>query len=249
MEPVTILSVAGNAIQFIDFAGKLISKTRTIHRRGSLVEHGDLQSAGVHLTNLSSKLKSDLEASGLTLTETDQVLHDICARCLEIANELELALAKLKGNGVVGRWCSFRQALKAMWGSERLKDIQERLNMFSQQLNLRMQAQTQELVVQFRMETYRDLREATELAVHRHATIRSDMQQLREEAEQQAEQIRAEIRHIKQDLEQCIEDVVACPRHTSGSEQKRLQELANAMYNLWAAKELMLQNMLVRVNQ
>jgi hypothetical protein len=123
MEPTAILGVVGNAIQLVDVTTKLISKTKSLQRLGSLVEHEDVLLVSKDLASLPEALKADLDALPAGATENDIATRSLCEKCLEVALEIESALADTKKKGTFGRWKSFRQALKAIWGAEKLADM------------------------------------------------------------------------------------------------------------------------------
>jgi hypothetical protein len=62
MEPVSVLSVVGNSIQLVEFTAKLVSKTQSFHRSGSLIKQEDLFTVSNDLSSLSKTLKTDLDA-------------------------------------------------------------------------------------------------------------------------------------------------------------------------------------------
>jgi hypothetical protein len=64
LEPISALGLAGNVIQFADFAGKLISKGNEYYKSvdGALVEHTELKVVGKRLADLSEGLETSLQA-------------------------------------------------------------------------------------------------------------------------------------------------------------------------------------------
>ncbi|EAT86569.2 hypothetical protein SNOG_05505 [Parastagonospora nodorum SN15] len=235
MESVAILGVVGNAIQLVDFTTKLVSKSRSLQHSGSLVEQGDL-------LTLSASLKRDLELAPAGNTENDIATRSICEKCFDIGLEIEIALADTNKKSSYGKWKSFRHALKAIWGAEKLADMQGRLTMFSQQLQQRTQMKTHEAVTDMHVDVIRALNDATISSTKEHEATRSDIQSLQNEAERQAHQLREEINTLRSDLEKRIAESVVKSEQLSKTEQNRLHQFTNATYKLWAAKEVMLAN-------
>ncbi|KAF2727515.1 hypothetical protein EJ04DRAFT_594771 [Polyplosphaeria fusca] len=247
MEPIAILGVAGNVIQLIDFAGKLVSKTHSYRRSGSLVEHQDLQIVSNDLAHLSSKLIDDLRDDASSLSENDRALRTISESVIRISKDIEATLTAAALPGSRGRWKSFRHALKAAWGAEKLSDMKARLDLYSQQLQNRMHVKMHESVAELRNDVLESLEKVTDIAVQGKDSSREDLVRLREEAETNINQLKEELRALKVDLEKCIRDAVASAAQASKVEQRGLQEATNARFNLWAAKETILKQLQVRL--
>ncbi|KAH8646763.1 hypothetical protein BX600DRAFT_443733 [Xylariales sp. PMI_506] len=107
MDPLTALSVASSIIAFVDYGGKLLSKTRKLYRsaQGVQVSYLDLETISADLINLTQALKrklpehrlaSDSVAERQEKSEDDEALDRICLRCVEIAEELKIRLERLK---------------------------------------------------------------------------------------------------------------------------------------------------------
>ena len=131
MEILAAVSLAGNILQFLDFTSDAILKSRQVHASfsGSLKEHADLKSLTIDLKRLSDKLQT-------YASPVDSVLEQLCLRCSEIADELLKALERLRIEEKHTRLKSIRKALKALWGKEKLKVLEERLAGFRHELNL-----------------------------------------------------------------------------------------------------------------
>ena len=131
MESLAAISLAGNVLQFLNFTGAAISKTRQIHAStsGTLKEHDDLEGITTDLKDLTSHLQTSTEPVG-------SVLGQLCSSCSEVADELLKSLKYLGVKGKLKRSESFRKALKALWGKEKLRSLEERLAGFRQELIL-----------------------------------------------------------------------------------------------------------------
>lgn len=162
-----------------------------------------------------------------------------------MAHEIEAALLEVK-KGPCGKWKSFRQALKAVWGAEKLGDMQRRLDLFSQQLQQRVQVKTLQTITELRGDLMDSIEGAATASVQANDATRDHIENLRKEAEQQASQLREEIRTLKKDIEKCIKEAVNQNQRSNKDQQNKLREFTNATYKLWAAKEVMLTSILVR---
>ena len=87
-----------------------------------------------------------------------------------------------------GKWKSFRQALKAVWGAEKLKEMQTRLDLFSQQLQQRMHAKTQESITKVQVDVIQCIETANAASTRAHNRTSEDIERLRKESELKAEQ-------------------------------------------------------------
>jgi hypothetical protein len=78
-----------------------------------------------------------------------------------------------------------------------------------------------------------------------HEVTRAEMEKAKKEAEEQVKKLTEEIRLLKIEIEDCVKKVVASVGKVSESKQKKLQEVSNAKFNLWVAKEIILKKLLV----
>ena len=131
MEALAAVSLAGNILQFLYFAGGVVSKTGQIYdsASGTLEEHYDQENAASHLKTLTGNIKA---ADG----PSDPVLEKLCLRCSEVAEELLKALQGMAVKGKHSRSQSLRKALKALWGKEKLQRLESRVAGFRQELIL-----------------------------------------------------------------------------------------------------------------
>jgi hypothetical protein len=140
MDPLTALSVAGNVVQFIQFGCQIISKEQQIYRSasGSLTENVDIETVANDFRSLSTRLKqSSNSLHGSRVTADEKALHEMCDKCIDIADDLIAHLDQLKVKGDHHRkWKSFRQALKSVWNERELDSIVDRLSMFRQELEM-----------------------------------------------------------------------------------------------------------------
>jgi hypothetical protein len=133
MDPVTVIGLVSSIIQLVDFSGQLISKTAQLYRSAdsALAENLDIEAATKDLTQLNEKLKASV-ATG------DAALEQLCNSCNAVGDELLGALSKLKVNGKQPKWQSARKALRSIWSKEKINQLESRLAMFREELNLRI---------------------------------------------------------------------------------------------------------------
>lgn len=137
LDPLTVIGLVGNIVQFVDFSSKLVAGAHQIYKStdGSLSENIDAEVVAKDLLNLNSGIQFGLEKP---ITKDDQALRDLCQGCNEIAQKLLTALGKLKSQGKKGKWKSVRQALKSSWSRDDIEAIQKRLAGFREELELRI---------------------------------------------------------------------------------------------------------------
>jgi hypothetical protein len=138
MDPLTCLSVAGTAVQFLDFSIKILSASWKIYKDGELEVHVQAAAAVGDLRGFSNKLRQSLRAPGLsgtvTITDDDRDLEDLCRRCTEAADDLLARLDKLRSEK--GRaWKSLSQALSSAWSKQSLSEMQDRLEKYMTAIN------------------------------------------------------------------------------------------------------------------
>ena len=142
LDPLTALGAVANVFQFIDFAIKLFTYSHNIYHsaNGSLVEHDDLNTVTEDVSNLSRKLQDslDLTATSTSLTADEQALCDLCEGCVQVSQELTKALESLKSQAKPGRFRSFRQALKSVWSKDDIDNLDKRMRMYKEELNVRI---------------------------------------------------------------------------------------------------------------
>lgn len=126
-----IIGLVGNIVQFVDFSGKLISKSTELYRssEGALAEHIDIEAAANHLVVLNSKLKDAATTTG------DGALESLCISCSTAADNLLAALDKVKVKDKQHKWKSIRKALKSIWSKQEIEDLERQLARFREELS------------------------------------------------------------------------------------------------------------------
>jgi hypothetical protein len=134
MEVLAAIGVAGNIVQFVDFGGKLISKTAEIYKSGTgaLIENVDIETATNDLIRLTTKLQDSADSVD------DRALKELCQSCGGVAHQLLTVLDKVKAKGKHEKWKSFRRALLSVWNKEDIAALEQRLVRFRNELNLRV---------------------------------------------------------------------------------------------------------------
>src|SRR5438552_14497711 len=123
MDPLTAISLAGNIIQFIDVARKILSGAKQLYSSttGATDENDELENLTKHLQQLANRCR--YEGSSLPRKrgsrlddQSERLLKDLGQQCDKVAEELLEALnsIKVKDRGQV--WKSTLQALRAVWG-------------------------------------------------------------------------------------------------------------------------------------
>jgi hypothetical protein len=103
MDPLSCLSVASSAIQFVDFSTKLWHRIRELSdsQSGSSSEHESLHADAKRLCDLNSRLGKLLAPENLQrdLTSTEQTVVSLSAECDFAAEQLVETLEKLSIKG------------------------------------------------------------------------------------------------------------------------------------------------------
>lgn len=139
MDPLSALSLASSVVQFVQFGGSLVSKSRQIYEHGKLQSNIDFEEAVHRLTALTGGVKSslgDLNDLG-QLSRSSKAMKDICERCEKLGDELLVRsnALQLDDKQKHRKWKSFRQAFKSMSSkkavdqlSQSLRDCREELD-------------------------------------------------------------------------------------------------------------------------
>ncbi|KIW78743.1 hypothetical protein Z517_08582 [Fonsecaea pedrosoi CBS 271.37] len=178
MDPITAVSIAGNAIQFVDFTAKLISKGAELYKYNTLSEHVELRKAAVQLRSfqLPHKLDDLRSLQTTSLTEDQSLLlsqlEEAYSYCTDCAEQIIEAVGKLTVSGDHRKWKSFRHALSSVMGVSKLDDASRRLSNARQQLMLFLLLYN---------ERERGTRELKELQAGSAASILTELQGLKDE--------------------------------------------------------------------
>lgn len=99
LDPFTALSLAGNVVQFLGFAGSIISTGHELYfsPNGTLAEHADFGVVTNDLINLNNRLRRSLSGTSAARTRggNEQALEELVSGCVGVAQELLAALDQL----------------------------------------------------------------------------------------------------------------------------------------------------------
>jgi hypothetical protein len=140
IDPVTATGLAGNIVQFVQFASDIVSKFREIYTSAAGAARETVDLVTLAENDIALQLRTSLRSPGIisALTKEDQQLEDVRVQCREIATELLEALDMLKVKGTPGKWKSFKKALKTVWEEKKLEAMGERLAAFNNLLTRHM---------------------------------------------------------------------------------------------------------------
>ncbi|OCL05553.1 TPR-like protein [Glonium stellatum] len=155
MDPITIIALFGNVLQFVEFSSSLISKSTELFNssNGALTEHTDIEAAANRLSLLNSKLIDGATKTG------DEKLRDICESCESTASELLAALDRVKVKSKHRKWDSIRKALRTVWSKEDIAKLDQRLARVREELNMHVTADLRDQFLQFKLEQSNGLRD------------------------------------------------------------------------------------------
>lgn len=132
------VSLAGNILQFLEFAGGIVSASCQIYNSATGIPKDieDQRMLTDHLEALSVRMQKASDPS-------DPLLKDLSARCVGVADDLLAAVAcpanelrPTKAQGV-------RKALKIAWGKDKVLGLEKQLMSFRQQLILHLSIELQ----------------------------------------------------------------------------------------------------------
>jgi hypothetical protein len=146
MEAMAALGAAGNVIQFLDFGQKLISTSAQIYAAGSGVSVANKESETLlkdFIDSIDTVFENLLEyntrmGEKLPHAAVQNGLQDIIDDCKNLAAELLVRFEKLKLERKPGRWKSTARAVKCMWQSSELVELQTRLSRYQSQFEWRI---------------------------------------------------------------------------------------------------------------
>jgi hypothetical protein len=134
MDPITMLGLAANVLQFVDFAAEIVSKGNAIRKStiGALEDNAQLDIVCTRMQTLAADLKQSVNNP---FAADDFALNAICRDCSQIAAKLHQKLSRLAASGSVTRFKSYRQALKSVWAKDAIDVLACRLKLFRGELN------------------------------------------------------------------------------------------------------------------
>jgi hypothetical protein len=142
MEAIVAVGLAGNIIQVVDLAIRIVSKGHHIYHSGdgTLSENHDIEIVANDLLILQTRLDEAAASNSQegSKYEDDQGLDDIGSAAQELARDLLFRLNMAKVQGRFRRWKSLRQALKSVWSKKEIDSMFQRLQWLKQQMQMRI---------------------------------------------------------------------------------------------------------------
>jgi hypothetical protein len=140
LDPFSAISLAGSIVQFVEFAGKVVSKGNQIRSNGAATENLELEDATEKLLGIVSMLKQQVVISpnSRCLTEDEQMLEALANNCIDAGKVLIDRTQELKVPASVKhrKWESLRQGLKTVWDKRCLEGFAAKLAEFRSQLEV-----------------------------------------------------------------------------------------------------------------
>jgi hypothetical protein len=148
MEAVAALGVAGNVVQFLDFATKLCVTSVEIYQRtsGASAANSQAETLLKSFVDTIDEISSDLAkyftslnaASTQAQQQGDTQICNIIADCQQVASDLTRRFDKLKTSGKPGKWKSFVAGVKCIWREKELEELHSRLKRNREELEWRI---------------------------------------------------------------------------------------------------------------
>jgi len=145
MDPLAAVSLAGTVIQFLDFAGKIVSKSHELYtvQDGALAGNIELQDATDRLTTLSKTLGSASRKSRGSQSKSTashaQSLKMIVQSCVATAKELTEVLEGLKVRDN-RKWTSVYQALRSVWKQDKIDGLAQNIKGYRDEMVIHLLA-------------------------------------------------------------------------------------------------------------
>jgi hypothetical protein len=156
MEAVAALGIAGNVVQFIDFATKLCATSGEIYRHtnGASATNAQAEMLLKSFVETIDRVTSDLEsyfssleaASGQAQLQENVGVTDIIKDCQMIARDLSQRFNKLKTNEKPDRWKSFMAGVKCIWRKDELEELSNRLKKNREELQWRITLSVRQVI-------------------------------------------------------------------------------------------------------
>lgn len=140
MDPLSGISLAGNVIQFLDFATNIVSKGHELYNspQGALGRNLELEGVARRLVEFNEALRAEPQISSSEYGPRDkpygQSMIGIAKSCDAVARELLEALDKLKVEGRHRKWKSIQQAFRSIWNQDKIDRLVQRLAQHRQDL-------------------------------------------------------------------------------------------------------------------
>jgi len=147
MDPLTSLSVAAAAVQFLDFGTRLVHDSVTLYRGLDGDEHPtvELSRVSADLLKLSQAIDDKIAIVGSLdrpIAASEGAIISHCRRCQEICREMSELVDKIHGTGIDqvafarsqhhpsstgSKLKSFRVAALTLWNEDKIAGLKQRL--------------------------------------------------------------------------------------------------------------------------
>jgi hypothetical protein len=148
MDPLTAVSLAGTIVQFVDFAGKLISASGELYQDSELKSNLVAAKSAIKIQDLAASAVRDLHDFRSKLQNASTDIHDglatdevilqrVAHECDEDAMILVGRLEKLKVpvNASHRGWRSLSHALATIWAKKEIEMMSRKLLEYENQIN------------------------------------------------------------------------------------------------------------------
>ncbi|KAK7893787.1 hypothetical protein LTR67_006488 [Exophiala xenobiotica] len=134
MDPLSAIGLAGNILQFVDFASTLVGQGVEIYRSavGATAVHTDLRTSIERLDALSKPFRKRV---AVPRNEDEAQIVKTAVACNQIARDLATALDKLAATPH-SRSSSVWKALQSVWEQPKIEETVKKLNMCKNDLHL-----------------------------------------------------------------------------------------------------------------
>lgn len=133
MDPFSAISLAGNLIQFAEYAARLIAQATAVYRSstGTTEENADLAVVVGDLSTLTGRLAGK---AGDGSTNDERALIDLSTKCCALSDELVKTLSKIQGRKRGSKAESIRVAWRAMKEKDNLSAMEKRIDRYRSQI-------------------------------------------------------------------------------------------------------------------
>lgn len=146
LDPVSALSVAAAAIQFVQFSSHIVSKGRHIYNssNGTIEDNDVTETVTLRLKELTQQLgKPRKSPINLNTPESDDMkkhqkqIKQICEECTNLSKTLlsRLQTLRVPAASEHRKWKSFRHALKSVWSKGEIDQMARRLRHLREELD------------------------------------------------------------------------------------------------------------------
>lgn len=142
MDPITIVGFVSSIVQLITFSTTLVKGAREIYisADGVSTENASLEKTVNDLVDVNAGLRDSLAIKSIhvSLTSNEKDLQNLARDCQSLADELCTKLQSLKVVGQKKWQKAIRQTINCLWSEHDIVSIQNRLQGYKEQLNLRI---------------------------------------------------------------------------------------------------------------